>query len=554
MSAFIRGPVCGIDNCPSQLWRIIAGRRTCQYGHVMEGDVEFNDDDDVVNPGVITRRLNLTTGATGNFQSSYNNSQLNLSQNITKDKKVYGEKARILFLKSFQYILRQQVTWLIKERNFPDEFEFVVKTIWMEHLKLTDQDIEETNDYFSNNESDITHYNTTQTDYSDMEATKRRDSTIQRVKRLKLSINSMVSILYLAAVHLGHPAYINDFITYMCTTTFPYYKANLMLPKSWRDKLPNYYLGLLSGKHFPKDGQLINKIIFTSAIIHFPKKFHCEINGNILLLRLLISNKLTPEFYFFSRDIIRMLDDQDTFSLFEFSNTTFTAYHKFPEVRVICYFILSIRWKLLCDGVTKPKLHYPTEWIESLIDGHDLTEDGEDTNEIDIKKLFYPSLEDQNTRKGSEIHQDDPYNWNEAETSNFLDWVDKIYLGADKRFTDTSDENELLTIDQKIAKRKLEKIVPLDSNLFPQTTDRPQPLTALEKLQGSSVILSKSRDITKSMDTMEEEYMWHRSELISKLEKKLINDISSQFGFSDTKLNIAINKIERHCINIIRHK
>ncbi|KAG0655842.1 Pol I core factor CF [Maudiozyma exigua] len=520
----------------------------------MEGDVEFNDEDDVVNPGVITRRLNLTTGATGNFQSSYNNSQLNISQNIAKDKKVYGEKARKLFLKCFQYILRQQVAWLIRDENFPEDFEFAVKTIWMEHLKLTDKDNDETNDYFSNGETDVTPYNTTQEDDSDMETTERRRSTIQRIKKLKLSINSAISILYLAAVHLGHPAYISDFITYICTTTFPYYKANLMLPKSWRDKLPNYYLGLLSGKHFPKDGQLINKIIFTSTMIHFPKKFHFQINGNILLLRLLIASKLTPEFYFFTRNMIRLLDDQETFSLFEFNNTTFTAYYKFPEIRTICFFILSIRWKLMCDGVTTSRLHYPSEWIDSLINGQEPTDDGEKASGLDIKKLFYPSLDDQNSIDESGIDQSDPYNWNEIETSSFLDWVDKIYLGADNRLTDTSAENEHLTIDQKIAKRKLEKIIPLDSTLFPQTNEVPQPLTILEQLQGSSVMLLKSKDITKSTDDSRKENRSRRFELISRLEKKLINEFSSQCGFSDIKLNIAINRIERHCINTIRHK
>ena len=75
MSTYIRGPVCGVSNCPSRLWRIIDGRRTCQYGHVMEGDVEFNNEEDEVNAGVVTRRLNLTTSATGNFQSSLSGSR-----------------------------------------------------------------------------------------------------------------------------------------------------------------------------------------------------------------------------------------------------------------------------------------------------------------------------------------------------------------------------------------------------------------------------------------------------------------------------------------------
>ena len=58
----------------------------------MEGDVEFNDDEDDLNglgAGVITRRLNLTTNATGSFQSSQlTNSQLLQQQQGQSHKKI----------------------------------------------------------------------------------------------------------------------------------------------------------------------------------------------------------------------------------------------------------------------------------------------------------------------------------------------------------------------------------------------------------------------------------------------------------------------------------
>lgn len=98
MFTFIRGPVCGTDNCPSRLWRIIDGRRTCRYGHVMDGDIEFNNDEDdvggnamagVASSGVVTRRLNLTTNAVGGFQASLDPSQIGQMDKLRqqKDKK-----------------------------------------------------------------------------------------------------------------------------------------------------------------------------------------------------------------------------------------------------------------------------------------------------------------------------------------------------------------------------------------------------------------------------------------------------------------------------------
>ena len=140
MSTYIKGPICGVDNCRSRLWRIIDGRRTCQYGHVMEGDVEFNDDEDDVNAmGVVTRRLNLTTNATGNFQSSLSLSQSQRSTlGSNKTEKIYGKDGRLLFIKCFQYILRKQTEWLIEKENFPNSYSDLVKLIWTMHLKHID--------------------------------------------------------------------------------------------------------------------------------------------------------------------------------------------------------------------------------------------------------------------------------------------------------------------------------------------------------------------------------------------------------------------------------
>jgi len=546
MSTFIRGPVCGIDNCPSQLWRIIAGRRTCQYGHVMEGDVEFNDDEDnMANAGVITRRLNLTTGATGNFQSSFNNSQLNHSQNASKDKKVYGEKARKLFLRSFQYILRHQVSWLMKEQNFPEQFEDTVKIIWMEHLKIMNNDRGENSEFFSNGDNDTDRY-TTQEDLSDSgDIDSERAWSFHGVTRLKLSIHSMIAILYLAAVHLGLPVYINDFTRFICATTFPYYKANHILPKVWRDKLPNYYLGVLSGKKIPKDGQLINKIVFTCTKIHFHRKFNCEVNIKILILKEIISIKLPPEFFLFTTSIIRLIEGEETFSLLESDNITFTSYHRFPEIRAISYLILAVRLVLICDEPSDGKFLYPTDWITSIVGGID---SGTMNIEDRMTGLFYPSLDDETTYK-----DDDPYNWTEDSTSSFLDWVEKVYLSTDQRYGDSNEENKALTIDQRIAKRKLEKIVPLESDSFPRVFRDSNPVSTVEKLQENFIKLSKLREIDNINEDMSHTHN-HRFNVICQLEEKLIHDISPQFGFSDIKLKSAIRIIERHCITTIKHK
>lgn len=492
MSTFIRGPVCGVSNCPSRLWRIIDGRRTCQYGHVMEGDVEFNnDDDDVAGAGVITRRLNLTTGATGSFQSSFSASQSQNYQKTTGNKKVEGYEAKILFIKCFQFVLRSQTMWLIREKSFPPEFEQVVKLIWIQYLKWLDA-----SDRGNGNE--------------DNEAPENRlESTT-----LQLNMPAAVSVLYMASVHMGLPVYTTDYIKWIAEAKLLYYRANSVLPEQWREKLPNSYLRLLDGGKPPKDGHLLLKVSQVCYRTKFTKNFNSKVRYEGLVLKLVLFATLPPEFYFFTVELIRKVDQEDNFKLVEHPKAFFSKFYLWPEVRIMAYFLLTVRWVLLSDRET-----YPLRWILSLSEQSRRPDDSIATDLDDLLTRISSSKDDVNVLE-----------WSQNQTSAYLNWFEKSFLP-------TQPEDANMKLDHRIAQRKLHKIFPIKSEPFATNTAKTRA-SFVDQLQEN--YLHFLSDVESHWNDQLTSDANERAIAIAKLEHALTIHLENRFALSTQQIASAM--------------
>ncbi|EJS43122.1 rrn7p [Saccharomyces arboricola H-6] len=512
MSTFIRGPICGADNCPSRLWRIIDGRRTCQYGHVMEGDVEFNDDEDDINrlgAGVITRRLNLTTNATGSFQSTQlSNLQLLQQQqqqrSQKKSKKLTGLDAKLLFLKSFQFILKRQIRWLIDEVQFPEEFEHVAKVIWLKILKtINDQP--------------------------------------QQELVLRLHMTSTLSILYLASTHLSLPVYTCDYIRWICSAKMPYFQANESLPKSWRARLPNYYVSILEGSISPYNGQLYNKIALTCGMIQFNRSFNSQVSCQALLLKLVTQCTLPPEFYFYARHIIEFEEtDIKNLVLWERTDERHTGpISNHAEVRVISYFMLTIHWILSLDKDRR----YSLKWILALTDSltrHTTTSQSIDRN---IVNTVYPDHPTSN----------DYFQWSDDETLQFLNWMEKQFLPTQAKSLNNESSSNDMTIDQKIARRKLYEIFPLDSNTSSDggANNSKHQLTFIEDLQERYAKQQPFLNDNKTLHftTRQDVHLPTRKEAINRLLSQIASQLSVDFAISEWQLKECTLRLKKACIH-----
>ncbi|QLL33544.1 hypothetical protein HG536_0E04550 [Torulaspora globosa] len=500
MSTFIRGPVCGVSNCPSRLWRIIDGRRTCQYGHVMEGDVEFNnDDDDLASAGVVTRRLNLTTGATGSFQSSFNASQSHNQQNLTGSKKIHGYQAKVLFIKSFQLVLRAQAKWLIREMNFPPEFEQVVKLIWIHYLQWLDNS------------------NAGHTDVEEHESERQEDRL--QLTALQLSMPAALSMLYMASVHMGLPVYTADFIRWIAAAELPYYKANSLLPESWKQQLPSTYLRLLDGGKPPADGHILLKVSQICFRTAFTKNFNCKLRYEGLVLRLVLLGTLPPEFYLYTVELIRLVDEADGFRLIEHPRMFFTKYYQWPELRVIAYFLLTVRWVLLCSEET-----YPLPWILSLSDRSQTA--GASADQDAILARISSSKDESNVTS-----------WSHDETSTYLQWFKQSFLPLQA-------EQANMSIDHRIAQRKLHKIFPIEPGLS-RNDGSASHSSFIDQLQERYLYFLSDVESRWNDQTMPDAHQ--RTASIAKLEQSLMAEIENQFALAREQITSAVRYIATRC-------
>ncbi|ODQ81493.1 hypothetical protein BABINDRAFT_159773 [Babjeviella inositovora NRRL Y-12698] len=231
-TVWVRGPACGVDNCRSRLWRSSDGHKICQYGHVRDGAVEYNDDDDEF---VQTRRLNIHNAKHAARLTQI--SQLNALKEAKK-KKFFGMRGKELFLRCFQIVLKRQVQWLVREKALPQALEPTVKQIWCEYLG-----------------SFMVSQPGTETDETESLSTEEPEADL---KSLPKFLHTLV-ICYLACVRLKVPVYLNDFIMWASSNKIPYMKIiddGTIIPRSLMQNLPQYYMKLFSPAKPPLKGEL----------------------------------------------------------------------------------------------------------------------------------------------------------------------------------------------------------------------------------------------------------------------------------------------------------
>lgn len=547
MSTFIRGPVCGVDNCPSRLWRIIAGRRTCQYGHVMEGDIEFNNDDDDAGGAIITRRLNLTTNALGSFQSSLNLSQLdgsdNISQGSRKSKKIYGIEADIIYIKSFQYILKKQCTFLIESEHLPTNLQNIVKLIWINYLNFLDKNKNVSNNLQSGQitDTDLDHEIPDTQDSSNYSQNNQK-----KYKKLGLHLTTMIAVLYLSCVHMKIPFYLCDFIRIIAAANFPYLKASSDLPKIWRDKLPNYYLLELQSNKLPSHLQIMKKIYSIHNELRFDKLFDDTFNTEGLLFKLNNMTILPPEFYIHTKTLISLIllngkkknSKNKEIHLFNMKDTLTKT--SSLEIIIISSFLLTLRWILLFDGVHTDVQSYSNSWLKAILKNEILS--SFDLNNTNIQRRITKLL-----TKSTDLTKDENvFKWSKDKTSSYLNWIERNFLPKQM------DQNEsTFTIDERIAFRKLNNIVPLDSSVFPLNLKSFQnEKSFVEELQDKHLkIINLANNFNNDVsnnETLQEE----RFKLICQVEDKLIKHFSIEFNITNDNLKNCINDIEENCLQV----
>ncbi|KAG0690516.1 hypothetical protein C6P40_002608 [Pichia californica] len=377
MARYSRGQVCGVDNCPSRLWKRVNGQNVCQYGHVNEFDIEIDDEDDMGNtgaagiPGIgdFSRRLTNVAGLTSSQITRDKVDQLSSKKIQTRK---YGEDFKKLQAKCFQIILAKNSKFIIEKLNLNKEqgklYFSIVKLLW---IKTLDRHL-------------------------------HKKST----KSTNYSIRFLVLINYLAIIQMNLPLYLSDFISLTFDKKFNIERCEYALPRDLRIQIPFSqlksfhshstfnYISILIKDQFCRE--IIESNILESKLNYYP-----------LLTRITLN-------LYLSMDIVRLVKNYIIINKIDFSfKECINKYHVHPELKLISIFIICTKIYFMNNS---RKQYY--QWHQKY-----LLNDSK-FNSVDLKKriLFKSSFKDL-------------YNWNNQQVDEFCDFYNKNILPNVKIYT-----------------------------------------------------------------------------------------------------------------------
>lgn len=317
---WFRGPVCGTDNCRSRLFRSQDGLTICQFGHVLEGAVEINDEPDV--GGMVqTRRINTVAVDERGLMSSVARSTSQAAKKTQE--RLSGDDALTMYHKCLQLLLKHELNRFI-ELFFSDGIKqdliLIVKRNWVRLL--------------SNNE-------------------KHMVDTLD-----------LISLVYISALELqAYPIYIPDLLENIKSNNIPYIRTLHLIPKEMLDQLPTLYHNRLQPVSLPENGQIFKRLqntgsCITKGCLSIQLSFYFP-----FLFKLLSEHFLLPNAIDLYMKCFNILKSKPCFEV-DFSQKKFNLLVlNFPEI-----YISSVVMAVIRENFRKVDKIELSQWLKELDD------------------------------------------------------------------------------------------------------------------------------------------------------------------------------------------
>ncbi|CAH2356011.1 RNA polymerase I-specific transcription initiation factor Rrn7p [[Candida] railenensis] len=475
--SWVRGPICGVDNCTSRLYRSADGLKICQYGHVMEGNIEINDDQD--DNYIQTKRLNINlTGLGGDFSNSQTQ-RANILGGTNKNKKLYGKAAKELYLQCIQILLQKQLKIVIKlclesvEFDIESEIEPLVKLYWLRTLKS--YLMPDTNNNSINNTTKNKNKNHGAGDGHGVSPGINDGATAEKGHRPDLQLNDpnsslpttidLICIIYLSVLQLKLPIYAHDLLYSIKQNDIPYMKCFHLIPKSLLDRLPPYYMGLLEPKKLPLENELYENIQIIGKRVKFQK---VQLSANYyypLILKILSKVLFFPNapdlFILWTKLCAKIVRDDD-----EAEELGFTVLDKdlknlsipkrlwkskgipkrcivqFPELKMISLIITTIKFYFMFNPTKNSKTVFDVStWLQNITQ-----------YELDHE---FPISQTNNA-------EEDILGWSDMKINRYCQWVYENLIPKKNKTFNIESNNE--NADHRGA--ELEELPMMDKRLF----------------------------------------------------------------------------------------
>ncbi|KAK9456902.1 hypothetical protein V1511DRAFT_234221 [Dipodascopsis uninucleata] len=390
---WIKGPVCGVGNCRSQLWRKIDGLQYCQNGHQQEGLVETGEDEDdfTMSQG---RAIRVKTVA---------------PRDKSKESPIfYGQKGFRVFLQCYQLHLRNQVSYLIRHKGAPPELEDVVKGLWILYIEARglnnvnmqmtghesdseEEDLESTSsstvsssrwrtppsimiqdddelEIMSQDSSDDEYENMLSSSDSDRQDDHDIDSRNAQKNMEKLSLNDLpdmtktrspfiqirpaesVVLCYLACRILKLPIFLCDIYRDIRNMKFPYMKAIDAIPYSIRSHLSLKYYEVFRPRNYPVPGVFHKFTNYMAGMLY--NKRGLLVNPpvySLLSYRFVYDLFLPVEIYQAATRLSNLLEIDFTFE--SLRQNLRSSYN--PEVKILALIVVATKLCYGLDGIIR---------------------------------------------------------------------------------------------------------------------------------------------------------------------------------------------------------
>lgn len=382
---YIRGPVCGVDNCPSRLYRSTDGQRICQYGHVVDGDLEFGDDDDNF---AITRKINLQYNDGGNLVHKSNN-PLALRE---KSLQLSGGPAKECHIKCLQIVLKKLLYSIVEQlynndQEFLKQVERVVKVNWAKFLDglLSPYSI---NSYETDrNGKEIPQFN------------------VKPTTKVPNSLDTLF-IIYFSILQLDlYPIYLSDLVDLVLSGKIALLKTLHLIPLKLLYQLPYHYTHALQVtlftpdtfmKHYSRVAKKLCPSQEISITYYYPYIF------KTFFETLLLPNSI--ELFVMVNNLSELLKLKLKLPLTRRKNKNPYLTHILPEVMVTCFMILVIKIHFIYQDL---KIDY-TQWFDNLSNINIDNDKFEFLNKYDKESIY------------------NLVNWSESKINNYCNYLNAL--------------------------------------------------------------------------------------------------------------------------------
>ncbi|KAI9789192.1 MAG: Pol I core factor CF [Peltula sp. TS41687] len=419
---YIRGEVCGVENCRATQYYLEDGLWFCKNGHIREVQYVLSLASPLLSLKVIVL-YSVLTPLQGRVQVHADDEQFGGGTQGTTTRRqrereeiparvFEGEKAFELFLQCYQLVLRKQAVWLVERQKVPAELETIIRDLWalrLQNLRLVSDASARLQDedggggerfYSSTSEGGGAQSQDEEERYSDPNLPVLRET---------------LSLCYIGVLLLRLPLSLGDFYRWAIQGDIVYVRAIRSIPRDMRCHLPPEYQFALDHRTTTLRPDELHRDTAKLAL-YYQKHFGLvlqSINTPLILFRYINDLALPLNTYHAVNKISAILKLSFTFQC----SPVKTQNDSFPEAKLMSLLVIAVKVSQ-CFDPSKCMPRTDAEPAALTIDWNVWV------------RAFRDSKEDaQSLRRGEEMNvtENDVFRMNGGQLDQYLDWYEKTW-------------------------------------------------------------------------------------------------------------------------------